>query len=316
MNITQTRVMPDKIEAIRDAPSRRPGRRAPAAVFLMIVSLGMAACGGAASAPPSAEGSGAPTSSPTADDATIDHATGAKDVVFRFEQGGGFVPMGFFATQAPQWTLYGDGTVIFRDSTAPLPPNDKIGAQSPYMIVKLTEGEIQAFLRFALADSGLGVARASYNPGNVADAPTSTFTVRAGGLDKTVAVEALGFENPQSPDTAILKALAALGDRIFNFATFVTDETAWTPDRWRGILTPDAFNPTVPWPWPDLTPADFVQPADPDAPQFPIHTLTAAHVAALGLTGIEGGFAALPIAGPDGKSYTLALRPILPDETR
>ena len=36
----------------------------------------------------------------------------------------------------------------------------------------------------------------------------------------------------------------------------------------------------------------------------------------LGLTGIEGGFTNLPIIGPDGKLYTLALRPILPGETR
>ena len=297
--------------------SKRRASRERAATVLIVLALAVTACAGGAGTPSaSALGSGDATGTPTADPASIEHATGVNDVVFRFEQGGGFVPIGFFATQAPQFTLYGDGTVIFRDFTAAQPPNDKVGALLPYVIAKLTEPEIQTFLRFALADSGLGVARASYNPGNVMDAPTSTFTIRAGGLDKAVSVEALGFENPQSPDTAILKALAGLGERISNFATSVNSETAWTPDRWRGVLTPDAFNPTVPWPWPDLTPADFVQPTEQDAPQFPIHTLTAAHVAALGLTGIEGGFAALPIAGPDGKSYTLALRPILPDETR
>ncbi|MES2211142.1 MAG: hypothetical protein V4515_13335 [Chloroflexota bacterium] len=289
----------------------------PTPMLLIVVALALGACSGSGGSPsPATGGSGDPTSSPTADPAFIEHASGAKDVVFRFEQGGGFVPIGFFATQAPQFTMYGDGTVIFRDFTAAQPANDKVGAMSPYVIATLTEAEVQTFLRFALADSGLGVARAAYTPGNVADAPTSTFTIRAGGLAKEVSVEALGFENPQSPDTAILKALAGLGERIGNFATFIDGETVWTPDRWRGVLTPDAFNPTVAWPWTDLTPADFVQPADPNAPQFPIHTLTPARVAALGLTGIEGGFAALPLAGPDGRSYTLALRPILPDETR
>ncbi len=224
--------------------------------------------------------------------------------------------MGFFATQAPQFTLYGDGTVIFRDFTAGPPANDKVGALQPYLIARMSEAEIQAFLRFVLADSGLGVARAAYNPGNVADAPSSMFTIRAGGVDKLVTVEALGFENPQNPDSAILKALAGLGERISNFATSVSGETAWIPDHWRGILTPDAFGPAVTWPWPNLKPADFVQPAAPDAPQFPIHTLTTADVDALGLTGIEGGFANLPITAPDGTVYTLALRPILPDESR
>lgn len=304
-----------------DTPrERRRPRLAPpgiAATLSLVAAVLLAACGGSGSSPTgSPGGSSKPTEMPTSDPASIEHATGALDVVFRFEQGGGFVPIGFFATQAPQFTLYGDGTVIFRDFTAGPPANDKVGALQPYLIARMSEAEIQAFLRYALADSGLGVARAAYNPGNVADAPSSMFTIRAGGVDKVVTVEALGFENPQNPDSAILKALAGLGERISNFATSVSGETAWTPDRWRGILTPDAFGPAVAWPWPNLTPDDFVQPAQPDAPQFPIHQLTNADVDALGLTGIEGGFANLPVTGPDGKVYTLALRPILPDESR
>lgn len=306
----------DATASSHQAPRRRGRPRAASTASLLVVLL-VAACGGTSGSPtPTASGSGSPTPTPTTDPTVIEHKTGALDVVFRFEQGGGFVPMGFFATQAPQFTLYGDGTVLFRDFSGGPPLNDKVGAQQPYLTVRLSEAEVQAFLRFALADSGLGVARAAYNPGNVADAPSSMFTIRAGGLDKIVSVEALGFENPQSPDSAILKALAGLGERVSNFATTVTGETAWTPDRWRGVLTPDAFGPAVAWPWPALTPADFVQPADPDAPQFPIHTLTTADVDALALTGIEGGFANLPLTGPDGKLYSFALRPILPDESR
>ena len=298
-------------------PGRGSGRRSGAAASLMFVALALAACGGSGGSPtPPPVGSQGPTPAPTTGPDDIEHATGATEVIFQFEQGGGFVPIGFFATQAPQFILYGDGTVIFRDFTSGPPPNDKVGALQPYLLAHLTEPEIQAFLRFALADSGLGVARAAYNPGNVADAPSSMFTVKAGGLDKVVSVEALGFENPQSPDSAIMKALAGLADRISNFATSVTGETAWTPDRWRGVLSADGFGPALAWPWTDIAPADFVQPADPTAPQFPIHTLSAADVDALGLTGIEGGFTNLPMTGPDGKLYTLALRPILPGESR
>lgn len=297
-------------------PSSRQASRFTIGVLAVGTALLLAACANNASASPT--GGETPASSPSATvtGEAIDHATGTTDVVFRFEQGGGFVPMGFFATQAPQFTLYGDGTVIFRDVTAPFPPNDTIGVQQPYLTAKLTEPEVQAFLRFALADSGLGIARAQYNPGNVADAPTSTFTVNAGGLAKTVSAEALGFENPQSPDAPILKAMAALAERLGTFATSVSGEVVWVPDRWRGVLTPDAFNPPAAWPWPELTPADFVQPADPNAPQFPMHTLTSAQVAALGLTGIDGGFASLALRDPDGKTWNLALRPILPDESR
>ena len=301
----------------RPGPGFGSGRHASVSVLLLVAAFVLAACGGSGgSLTTPSVGTSGPTPAPTTDPASIEHATGALDEVFQLEQGGGFVPIGFFATQAPQFILYGDGTVIFRDFTAAPPPNDKVGALTPYLIAHLSEPEVQAFLRFALADSGLGIARASYNPGNVADAPSSMFTVKAGGLDKVVSVEGLGFENPQSPDSAILKALAALGERISNFATSVTGEVPWAPERWRGILTADGFGPAVTWPWKDITPADFVQPADPDAPQFPIHTLSAADVDALGLTGIEGGFANLPIIGPDGKLYTLALRPILPGESR
>lgn len=297
--------------------SRGPGRRASTAALLLVAALALAACGGSGGSPtPPPVGSQGPTPAPTTGPDDIEHATGALDVVFQFEQGGGFVPIGFFATQAPQFTLYGDGTVIFRDFTAAPPANDKVGALQPYLIAHLSEPEVQAFLRFALADSGLGVARVSYNPGNVADAPSSMFTVRAGGLDKVVSVEALGFDNPQSPDSAIMKALAILGERISNFATTVNGEVPWTPERWRGVLTADGFGPAIAWPWKDITPADFVQPADPNAPQFPIHTLSAADIDALGLTGIEGGFTNVPITGPDGKLYTLALRPILPEESQ
>ncbi len=297
-------------------PTPRPSRARVATAFLALIVL-VGACSGGASTPSSGPaGSPDPTTAPSFDDAAIDHLTGPLDVVFRFEEGGGFVPMGFFATQAPHFVLYGDGTVIFRNANAPLPANDRIGALTPYSIARLSEPEIQALLRFALADSGLGVARASYTPGNVADAPTATFTVNAGGLAKTVSVEALGFDNPQSPDVAILRAMAVLGERLRGFDSSVDGETVWTPERWRGVLTPDAFNPPAAWPWPDIVPADFVQPAGQDAPQFPIHTLTAADVAALGLDGIEGGFTSLALTGPDGKTYTLALRPVLPDEER
>jgi hypothetical protein len=302
--------------ARRGLRRRRVAARALLVPGLLVILAACSANPGPTGGPTgSGQPTGGPSSAPTLEPGSIDHPQGATDVVFRFEEGGGFVPMDFFATQGPQFTLYGDGTVIFRDGTASPPPSDGIANRlTPYSIGHLSEGEMQSFLRFALADSGLGVARASYNPGNVADAPTATFTLNAGGLVKTVSVEALGFDNPQSPDAGILKAMAALGDRLRNFAPSVEGETVWAPDRFRGVLTDDAVGVPQAWPWTDIAPADFVQRKEPTAPQFRIHTLTAAQADALGLAGIEGGFSSLALNGPDGKVYTLALRPILPDE--
>ena len=224
--------------------------------------------------------------------------------------------MDFFTTQAPQFTLYGDGTVIFRD-TSLAPPNSanpEIAAQVPFQSVRFDESAVQAFLKFAIADSGLGVARASYRAENVADAPTATFTIRAGGVSKTVAVEALGIEVTQGPDGPILKALAALGERVRAFGSAVQGETTWSPPRWRGILVEDQAGAHRDWPWKDIAPADFAVHAGNDAPQFPIRTMTPEEVAILGLTGIDGGFSGLGLIGTDGKAYRFSLRPLLPDE--
>jgi len=287
-----------------------------ALTFLVVVAapLVLGACNSIGGQPSGSQG---PASTSTADPNAIYHRTGATDVVLRFEEGGGFVPIGFFATQAPQFTLYGDGTVIFRNTNvAPPVTENGVIPSSPYSITTLSEAEIQDLLRFALIDSRIEVAGPHYTPGNIADAPTATFTFRAGGVDKTVSVEALGFDFPPGADAPIVTALAVLGDRLRDFSPLASGATTWIPDRWRGVLTPDAYNPPIAWPWADLTPADFIESADPDGPRFPIHTLAPADVAALGMTGIEGGFSGLALTGPDGKDYTLALRPLLPDETR
>lgn len=224
--------------------------------------------------------------------------------------------MGFVVTEAPQFTLYGDGTVIFRDNNiaAPSQSNPNLIVLAPFQTARLDEADMQALLRFALVDSGLGVARGTYSSGTVADAPTATFTINAGGLSKTVSVEALGIDIPQNADAPILAAMAKLGDAVRDFAPSVEGETAWAPERWRGVLTPDVLNPPVAWPWPEIAPADFVQRPEPDAPQFPIRTMTREEVDALKLDGIDGGFSGLSLTGPDGKVYAFALRPLLPDE--
>jgi hypothetical protein len=282
---------------------------------LVLLLAGLAGCAGPS---PSPTGSGAPTPSivPPTSTVEIDHLPGPTDVVFRFEEGGGFVPIDFFATQAPQFTLYGDGTVLFRDRATPAPPqpNPNVAALPPYRIGHLSEPAMQAFLRFALADSGLGVARVSYSPGNVADAPTSIFTIHAGGVDKVVSVEALGLGDAQGPDAPILRALAGLADRVRSFGSSVGGAVTWSPERWRGILTANPANAPMAWPWRDIGPADFVPPAGQDGRPFPIRILTPADVAALGLSGIDGGLMGLGLTGPDGTTYTLALRPLLPDE--
>jgi hypothetical protein len=289
-------------------------RRLP---LLACLTLLVAACAASAGPSPAGSASAPPSVAPTI--TGIDHATGATDVVLRMEEGGGFIRPEFLLTQGPIFTLYGDGTVIFRDTRATPPEStDGIGHALPYRTARLTEQQIQVFLDQAINGGGLGIARANYDPGNVADVPATTFTLKAGGLDKTVSVVALGMDVKPGPDAVTLTALAKLADRLRQFdqgGTFATD--VYKPAKYRGTLWDSGFVPdTGPraWPWPNLKPADFTAPVDPNALTFPRRTLTADEAAQLGIPDFEGGLQQVSLKGPDGKAYSFALRPLLPDE--
>ena len=289
--------------------------------LLAVVILLVAACA-ASSGPPA--GSTSPSAvvnpSPSPTISGIDHPTGATDVVLRMEESGGFVRPEFLLTQGPIFTLYGDGSVIFRDNRESAPePIEGVARALPYKTARLTEQQIQTFLDQAINGGALGIARANYDPGTVADVPATTFTLNAGGLAKTVSVVALGMEVKPGPDALTLTALAKLGDRLRQFdqgGTFQTD--TYKAARYRGTLWDSGFvsdaGPTA-WPWPHLTPSDFTAPENAEALIFPRRTLTADEAAQLGIPGFEGGLQQVSLKGPDGKVYSFALRPLLPDES-
>lgn len=290
------------------------------AVSLVVVTACTTGSGGAT--PTGSPGlSGSPSDPPVdaPDFGAIEHPAGPTDVVLRFEEGGGFVMPAFLATQAPHFTLYGDGTIIFRNPMLdPLEPVGSVFTMPPFRTAKLTEGQVQDLLKTALGEHGLGVARPEYRYDLVADAATAVFTVNAGGVARTISIYALGLEMDGHPDAAARSSFARLRDRLLDIDAGGALETAeYDPDRYRGILLegqPGA--PDVkPWPWPDLTPADFITNADPNAFQLPARVMTAEEVAALGIEPIEGGFQGLTLIGPDdGKLHTFSLRPLLPDE--
>jgi hypothetical protein len=283
--------------------------------------LFVAACtSGAGGATPAA--SGAPTEAPSGGSSseTIEHPTGPTDVVLRFEEGGGFVMPAFLATEAPHFTLYGDGTIVFRNPMLdPLEPSGSVVPMRPFRTARLTEDQIQDLLVTALGEHGLGVARPEYRNDLVADAATAVFTVNAGGVNKTVSIYALGLEMENDPDGAARAAFARLRDRLVDIDAGGAFETAeYEPERYRGILlegqpgVPDA----KPWPWPHIKPSDFVANANPNAFQLPARVMTPEEVATLGIEPFSGGFQGVTLIGPDdGKVYTFSLRPLLPDET-
>lgn len=290
--------------------------RAPA--IALIAALAANACGSAPTPTAAPTGSASPgvtpvptaTAAPTIDG--IQHPTGAHDVILRMQTSGGFVPVEFMATFAPSFTLYGDGTIVFRDSNASPPTaNDNVNRSVPFHTIRLGEDAIQSLLTQAIGPGGLGVAVGPYI-GLGADIPSTDFTITADGRTKTVSVVGLSPDmHPQ--DAAIVAALARLAQLLDGFGTAVAGEEPYVPAAFRGVLTPidQAIGPVKAWPWTGITPGDFAKGAN---ELLMTHTLTAADVAALGINGADGGLQGLTLQAGT-KLYSFSLRPLLPDES-
>jgi hypothetical protein len=240
------------------------------------------------------------------------------------EESGGFVPIEVAADGTPAFTLYGDGRIVFQQKVETFPESgpDGITRPNPFRTAQLDEGQIEELLTFALGQGGLGAARDSYVDNRIMDAPNTIFTVNAGGLKKTVTANAIDMEPTGGPDDAARASLKKLADRLRDFdagGTIASD--VYVPVGYRGLLFEREFDPAVPgpspspWPWPELAIADFTVGDGTTAPTFPHRALTADEVAALNIGDAPGGASGMFVDGPDGKFYSVILRPLLPDET-
>ena len=310
-----------------------PSLRGLAASSLILIVAACSSAGAASQAPASPGSSTPPASSgasgqpsPSAIPAgTIDHPTGATDVILRYDEGGGFVMPAFLATNAPWFTLYGDGTMVFRDPTLAGPAaQGSVMPLNPMRTAKLSEEQVQSLLGFALTEGGLAGARASYENMQVADASTAIFSIDAGGLKKSVSVYALGMQLPEagqpgSADGPARLAFQKLAEKLTTIdAGGAYPSDVYRPTAYRGLLL-DGTGIVAPdikdWPWKSLKVTDFAPSADPNGQQLPHRTMTPDEIAAVGVTEPEGGFQNAVVHGPDGKTYTFSARPLLPDET-
>jgi hypothetical protein len=254
-----------------------------------------------------------PVPTPTLNPELIQHPTGATDIVLRMEEGGGLVPFGFFITQAPQFTLYGDGTVVFqqidnRQGSFDLP-------KLPWLTSHLDEESVQALLQFALGPGRLANAKETYDNPMIADAGSTIFNLNAAGLEKVVNIYAL-FESPDPtvPDQADRAGFSQLRTALVNFQNQdgIGDLTDYVPAFYKVVLLDGFGEPTgevVDWPWDDLTTADFPAGDEPGG----IAILDAEHVSKL-MDVPNGGSSGIWVHDPDGKVVQLGVRPLLPDE--
>jgi hypothetical protein len=289
---------------------------------LVLAALGVAACSSGGAPAQSSPSSEAPSTSPSPTVGAIAHPAGADEIVLRYEDVGGFTTPEWQAGRLPYFTLYGDGRVVFQQTTAVVPPReDNVVVGVPLRTAMLSEDQVQALLEYALTDGGLAVAKTEYQNPMIADAPTAVFTINAANDSKTVSVMALGMESQPGPDTVVLKQLAALGERLRDFdqgGTLPSEQYLAT--AYRGMIFEQQGIGGVQaraWPWVDIQPSDFKFPVDPNALQMGTHTLTPEEAAAVGVQGFESGIlSGVYLRAPDGKIYSLVIRPLLPDETK
>jgi alpha-tubulin suppressor-like RCC1 family protein len=257
-----------------------------------------------------------PTNKPTRPPAApIEHAPGSTDVVLRYDRfpDVGVSDLGGEVFQpGAEFTLYGDGTVIFRNEEAAPPASEgPLIRARPFRTAHLTEDQVQSLLRFALEDGGLEEACERYEVRGDTDAFIDrVHLVRAGGLDKRV----LGG------------GLAELTDYLRNFdQTGGIPTTVFVPDAYIGNLLPaegwirDGFLPSVAdagavsWPWPDIAPTDFVGLAPGEERRAGQRVMTAAEAAVIGLSDNGGLVKRIYLIGPDKKTvFSISLWPVLP----
>jgi hypothetical protein len=265
---------------------------------------------------PLPEATDAPAASPGA--GGIDHPTGATDVILQMEMGGGFVPIGAVVTQAPTFTLYGDGTFILRPLEDPDRPDMFRDGLPRFLQGTMTDEYVQALLAQALGPGRLLDARDNY-PTQCADCDSTFFTVDAAGVSRTVQVDGLGAFEDDGPDAAERRAFAQLRETIFGLeqrarSGELGEVVIYDAELYRVTLMETFGDPPVEpveWPWPDMAPDDFASVGD---NQFLQAVMSRQDIELL-LEVPSGGHMGQWVEAPDGTLWDVGVRPLLPHET-
>lgn len=275
--------------------------------------------------PTSGDGGGG---SDAPDGGDIDHPAGPTDVVLRMTSAGGFAMPEMLFSSVPQFTLYGDGTVIVPGAVPAIYP----GPALPNLQVRrLTEDGIQALLR-AVASTGLFGSDARFDGAAmfVADAPDTVFTVAADGATVEVSIYGLGTIDPEAPppgmpahEVAAYRALLQLSN-LLSVPDGAVAPSDWADETWRPYEPAslrlsvrdatgepgDGTESFAEWPIEAEDPTSFGEPGAVPGARCGVVTGDAAEawLEVLASASQQTRFTA------DDHAYAVAVRPILPDE--
>jgi hypothetical protein len=130
-------------------------------------------------------------------DMTIEHPTGADEVVVRHADEGGFVPMGYAFVNQPNVLITGDRRVIEPGAMMAIFPGPMI---RPLFQRSITEEGLQTLLAVADESQMLQDPPEYATNSMIADAPDTVITLAAAGGSFTHRAYALGFDEESDPD--------------------------------------------------------------------------------------------------------------------
>ena len=277
------------------------GRAAGVAVILASLA---AACGHAGQGDPGPGG--------------IPHPSGHGRLVLRVATEGGFVSPQALAARIPEFSLFGDGTVV----TVGAQPQIYPGPALPGLLERhLTEAGVQAVLRAAARAGLLGPDR-TFRRAGISDMPTTVFTLSAEGRTHVVSVYDLGGASPGVPAAERLarRRLADLEARLRDLSSWLragsySKEGPFVPGSMSLFVRPYVADPNLSEPperWPLSTRlATFGRPSN-DLPGARCGTVRG-HAAAAVLDLARRTNQLTPWRS-DGSSFSLMFRPLLPDQ--
>ena len=295
-------------------------------VPLLTASLVLGACqAGATPGPNGNPPSGSPPStSPPTDVPGIAHPTGSADLLLRIESGGGFINPSALFGQLPTLSVFGDGRVVVAGPQIEVFPPP---ALPNFVSYRISEEGVQKLLENAQAVGLLG-PDAHYDSIGIADAPTTTFTVVAGGQRHTISAYALSEGGPN--DTQLTPEVRRARAALFAFEQRASDLRAWlgsaivepeSPYRFEALrifatpAQPDAQGGVAPGfaDWPLATPvAAFGAPLA-NVPETRCGVISDGDLDTLRPALDKANQATFWRSG--GATFQLTLRPLLPDES-
>ena len=240
----------------------------------------------------------------------IEHKTGADRRGPPLRRGRRVRDAGLLAAQAPIFTLYGDGTLIFRNPAMEALP--AVGSVMPLHPFRTAEAERGA---------DPGPARIRARRGRPRGGPAEYQNIDGRRrLDRGLHGQR---RRPERRSRSTRSGSSSTGTPDAPLAPQDSSEAARPPRRHRPgrrdhdrrlrarALSRRSCSRASPaprtrsaWPWPDVKTADFVSNGDPNAFQLPARVMTAAGVEALGIEPFAGRLQGLPLTGPATASST------------